>query len=633
VNGYAGKILQVNLTDGTFEVEEPPEQFYRKYIGGACMGAYYLLTKMAGGIDALDPRNILVFALSSVTGVSISGNSRHCVTAKSPLTGTIASSEGGGYWAPELKFAGFDAIVISGKSPQPVYLWIHDTAHELRDASHLWGKTTGDVQDGIRDELGDERIRVAQCGPAGEKLVRYAGIVNELKHFNGRNGLGAVMGSKNLRAIAVRGTGRPEVADPETIKTMARKGATKVKNEKFFRHFRDCGTTLNVEWNGPVGGLPTNNWRAGNFDREDDMTGQKYFDTMMDKPGTCWVCAQSCRRDVKAGIEEPYKIEEKYGGPEYETVGMCGTNLRIADFHEIGKINEIASKYCMDTISLGGTIGFVMECFEKGILTTEHTDGLAVRFGDAAAAIKLAEMIGRREGIGDLLAEGPARAARKRGPEAARISVTVKGKELPAHMPTSKAMLGMAYAVNAFGPDHVSAEHDAVISGKPPAEAIQGFGFYDTVKPEDLSLEKSRLLAYSQRYVSAIDSFAVCQFCFNTWSIYSITDLVTVVNAVTGWEFTLFELMLLGERRVNMMRAFNAREGFGAKDDVLPERLFEDPLEGDGKSAGRTVNRELFYACLKEYYLINGWDPDTGNPTDVKLRELGLGWVSDLIMN
>ncbi len=631
MKGYTGKILHVDLSTGSFIVEEPDERFYRKYIGGACMGAYYLLKEMDGGIDAFDARNVIVFALSSITGVSISGNARHCVTSKSPLTGTIASSEGGGFWSPELKFAGFDAIVIKGKASKPVYLWIHDGEYELKDASRLWGKVTGDAQDKIREELGDRQIKVAQIGPAGEKLVRYAGIVNELKHFNGRNGLGAVMGSKNLRAIAVRGTHKPELEDPETIKKMAKFFADKVKNDEFFSHFRDCGTTLNVEWNTPVGGLPTNNWRAGNFEHENEMSGQYYFDHMMDKPGTCWACVQSCKRDIKAGIEKPYKVEEKYGGPEYETIGMCGSNLMIGDLYEIGKINEIASKYCMDTISLGGTIGMVMECFEKGILTIKDTGGLDVQFGNGDAAIKLAEMIGRREGIGDVLAEGTARAAKKFGPEAERIAVTVKGKEFPAHMPTFKGMLGMAYAVNAFGPDHVSAEHDPTIGSEPLGQTIQGFGFYDTEAPEDINFEKSKLLAYSQRYISAIDSFTVCQFCFNNWSIFSIKDLTTLVNAVTGWQYTLFELMLLGERRLNMMRAFNQREGFSSKDDVLPERIFEDPLQGEGPSAGRTVDREKFYECLKEYYRICGWDPDTGNPTETKLRELGLDWVNKLL--
>jgi len=629
MKGYAGKILHVDLSAGKMTVEQPEEKFYRKYIGGACMGAYYLLEGMDAGVDPFAPENIIVFAVSSITGAAISGNARHCVTSKSPLTGGIASSEGGGFWSPQLKFAGFDAIVIKGKSEKPVYLWIHDGEYELKDASHLWGKITGEVQDTIREELGDKHVQVAQIGPAGENLVRFAGIANELKHFNGRAGLGAVMGSKNLKAVAVRGTGKPEFADPDFIKEKAKYFVEMVKNDEFYSHFKDCGTTLNFEWNIPAGGLPTNNWRDGNFWNEEEMTGQKYFETMMDGPGTCWACAQACKRDIKKGITKPYPVEERYGGPEYETMGMCGTNLMIADMNMIGKINEIASKYGMDTISLGGVLGFVMECFEKGILSPEDTGGIEMKFGDGDAAVKLTELTGRREGFGAEMAEGTARLAKKLGPEAERIAVTVKGKEFPAHMPQMKAVIGLAYAVNAFGPDHVSAEHDGCIASDPVGEALQGFGFYDTVEQSELNFEKSKLLAYSQRFISAIDSFSVCQFTFNNWAVLSISDLVDVANAATGWKYTLYEMMLMGERRLNLMKAFNQREGFTADDDILPERLFEDPLKSDAATNGTTVDRENFYKCREYYYAINGWDPKTGNTTEIKLRELGLDWVVD----
>jgi aldehyde:ferredoxin oxidoreductase len=631
MKGYNGKILHVNLTTKSFTVEEPEEGFYRKYIGGACMGAYYLLKEMPAGVDALSPDNVMVIALSSVTGAPISGNARHCITTKSPLTGTIASSEGGGFWAPEMKFSGFDAIVIKGKADKPVYLWVHDGEYELRDAGHLWGKLTGDVQDKIREELDDKRIKVAQTGPAGENLVRYAGIVNELKHFNGRNGMGAVMGSKNLRAVAVRGTKRPEFHDPDLIKTLAKHFAETVKTDEFYSDFRLKGTTLNIEWEREQGGVPTNNWRSGNFEHEDNLSGNSYYEQMLDEPGTCWACSQSCKRDIKAGITEPHTIEERYGGPEYETIGMCGSNLMLGDLNDIAKVNEIASKYCMDTISMGGTIGFIMECFEKGLLTKEDTGGLEVKFGDGPSAITLAEMIGKREGFGDDAAEGTARLAKKIGPEAERIAIHVKGKEFPAHMPHFKALMALAYATNAFGPCHVSAEHDPSISGDPIQEELQGFGFYETVAPEVLNFEKSKLLAYSQRYISAIDSFTVCQFTFNNWCILDISDLIRVVNATTGWKYTLYEMMLMGERRLNMMRAFNQREGFDSKDDMLPERLFEDPITSNGFTDGTKVDRANFLKCREYYYKINGWDGETGHPTDVKLMELGLGWVLDLL--
>ncbi len=347
---------------------------------------------------------------------------------------------------------------------------------------------------------------------------------------------------------------------------------------------------------------------------------------MMDKPGTCWACVQSCKRDVKSGIAAPWPLDARYGGPEYETLGMCGPNCFVSDLNAIAKANELASKYCMDTISLGGVIGFAMECFEKGILTKDMMGGVEARFGDGAALVRLAEMTGKREGFGSELAEGTARLAKKLGPAAERIAVHVKGKEFPAHMPTAKSVMSLVYAVNPFGPDHVSSEHDPALAM--PGEILKGFGFYDSVpNPGELCFEKSLLLAYSQRFVSALDSLSVCQFCFNTWGMFNFEELIETLNAATGWHYTMFELMLMGERRVNMMRAFNAREGFTSKDDMLPQRLFDDPLLDEGPGKGRRIDKQKFLQCRDEYYRLNGWDPQTGNPTPIKLRELGLEWV------
>lgn len=303
------------------------------------MGAYYLLKLMKPGTDPFSPENVIAFTISPVVGASISGNARHCVTAKSPLTGGIASSEGGGFWGPELKFAGLDGIVIIGRSPNPVYLWIKDGTYELKNATGIWGKTTGEAQDLIRGELGDNRIRVAQTGPAGENLVRFAAITNELKHFNGRAGLGAVMGSKNLRAIAVRGTNKPDFHNPERIAELARAGAESVKEDGFWNIFKTYGTNLNVTWNSDIGGLPIRNWTMGTFEHRDKVSAETYQETMMDKPGTCCACVQSCKRDVKAGISKPWPIEARYGGPEYETLGMCGTNCMVSDYNAIAKAN------------------------------------------------------------------------------------------------------------------------------------------------------------------------------------------------------------------------------------------------------------------------------------------------------
>lgn len=625
MKGNLGKVLHVDLSKGSFGIEHPGEDFYRKYIGGACVGAYYLLKEMPPKTDPLAPESVMVFSTSSVVGAPISGNSRHCVTAKSPQTGGIASSEAGGFWGPELRFAGFDAIVIKGKASKPVYLLIKDGEFELRDASSLWGHTTGEAQDLIRNELGEKKVRVAGIGPSGEKLCRFAAISNELKHFNGRSGLGAVMGSKNLKAVVVRGSAKPQFHDLSFITELAKVGAKRVEERPGSRDWRTYGTDLNVRWNSAIGGLPTKNWTMGNFKEVESVTAEAYYEKMMDKPGTCWACMQSCKRDIK-DIEAPYKIESRYGGPEYESLGMLGPNCMVSDLDAISKANEIASAYGMDTISLGGVIGFVMECFEKGIVTKADLGGLEARFGDGKALVALAMMTARREGFGDRMAEGTARLARSLGPVAERLCVTVKDKEFPAHMPTAKGVMALIYAVNSFGPDHVSTAHDGDIAA--PSEAIKGFGLYDAEPdPGALNFDKVKLTVYSQRYVSAIDTFSVCQFCFHTWSIFDMEDLLNVVDAATGWRYTMFELMLLGERRINMAKIFNVREGFTAEDDMLPPRLFEDPLVGEGIGAGRTISKANFLERREEYYVMNGWDPKTGMPGNVKLRELGLGWL------
>ncbi len=631
MKGYTGKILHVDLGTRNIQSEEPTESFYRKYFGGACLGAYYVMQGTGKGTDPLSPENVIAFTLSPITGAALSGASRHCVTTKSPLTGTIASSEAGGFLGPELKFAGFDGVVIKGKSDTPVYLWIHDGECEIRDASDLWGKITGEAQDAIREELGDKNIRVALIGPGGESGIPFACIANELKHFNGRNGMGAVMGSKNLKAIAARGKEKPNFADPQYVKDLAKIAVDTVKTNDFYSLFKQQGTDLNVEWNTAAGGLPTRNWTRGGFGGQENLTAAKYAEEMMDSSGTCWACAQACKRDIKEGITEPEKIDPRYGGPEYETIGMCGSNLMIDDFATIAAINQIASQYTVDTISLGGVIGFAMECFEKGIIGKDDLDGIELNFGNGQGAISLARKIVRREGFGDVLARGVVSASESLGDEAKRIAVHVKGKDFPAHMPHTKASLALAYACNPFGPDHVSSEHDPAIASDPIGERLQGFGFYEPSDPTELNFEKAKLYSYSQRWASGIDSASTCSFIFNTWSMFGFDELMKLIQAVTGWEYTLYEFMLLGERRINMMKAYNLREGFGVEDDDLPERLFEDPLEHEGPAIGSKIDREDFLEARRAYYAINGWDPETGVPSPYKLKEMGLDWALEYI--
>ncbi|HYE80619.1 MAG TPA: aldehyde ferredoxin oxidoreductase family protein [Clostridia bacterium] len=626
--GFMGKILHVDLTSQKFYIEKPDAGFYRKYVGGSCLGGYYVFKNMETNTNPLDENNVIVFSVSPTTGAAVSGASRHCVTSKSPLTNTIASSEAGGYWGPELKFSGFDAIVITGKAPRPVYLWVHDDEFELKDASHIWGKITGEAQDIIREELGDDRVRVALIGPGGENLVKYACISNELGHFNGRNGMGAVMGSKNLKAIAVRGSKKLNFYDPEGVKEVAQKAVQKVRENPGSAAFKELGTNQNFEWHTPVGGVPTRNWSSGTFENVEKINARALKDSVLKKSGTCWACAQSCKRVVE--VNSPPYVEAKYGGPEYESAAMCGSNLGIDDIVGISKINEMCSKYTLDTISFGGVVGFVMECFEKGIISVNDTCGIPIRFGDAETVIKLVEMTAKRIGVGNLLAEGTAVLAEMLGPEAQKYAVHVKGKEFPAHMPQVKASMALAYACLPGGPDHVSSEHDPIIATEDISYRLRALGFDQPADPVDLNNEKSKLFWTTQCSYSIVDSFSICQFIFGLVTILDYDDLVYFVNYVTGWQTNLYELMLIGERKVQIFHAFNQREGFTPLHDILPEKLYM-PLENVGPSAGFKVSREDFLNARNLYYGFAGWDPITGEVSENKLRKLGLEWIIECL--
>lgn len=625
MKGFTGKILHVNLSSGECNVEVPEEGFYRKYMGGSLIGGYYLFHHTASKIDPLSEDNVIVFSVGPATGASISGASRHCVTSKSPLTNTIASSEAGGFWGPELKFSGFDAIVIYGKAPKPVYLWVHDGEFEIRDAQYLWGKVTKEAQTLIREELNDEKIRVAGIGPGGENLVRYACIANELAHFNGRNGMGAVMGSKNLKAIAVRGHQKPTFHDDDMIKKMAQEAAEKVRNDEGAAAFKELGTNQNFEWNAPVGGVPTRNWSSGTFEEVEKINARAIKNTVLKRSGTCWSCAQSCKRVVE--IKEFPFVDPAYGGPEYETTAMCGSNLGIGNLTTISKINEICNKYTLDTISCGGTIGFAMDCFEHGIITKEDTDGLELNFGNEAAALQLTEMIGKGEGFGKLLGEGTARVAERWGAEAKKLAVHIKGKEFPAHMPQVKASLALAYACLPFGPDHVSSEHDGAIAEAPISYKLRSLGLDEPQDTSDLNEAKSKLVWFTQCGYSAVDTLSLCQFIFGHWTLFDLNQLVEFINAVTGWRTNLYEIMMAGQRRIQLFRAYNQREGLCADEDVLPEKLFQ-PLANIGASAGYYIDKEDFKRAKKYYYALAGWEQETGMVPETKLMEMGLDWIN-----
>lgn len=624
-HGYTGKILQAHLNDLSLEVETPPEEFYRTYYGGSALGLYYLLKNTPPNADPLGPENTLVLSVGVATGTAISGQSRLTATAKSPVTCGVGDSQSGGFFPAELKFAGFDAIVVHGKAEKPVFLWVNNGEAELRPAEHLWGKVTGEVEDIIKEELKDEKIQILQTGIAGENGVLYGALLSMSNRANGRTGMGTVMASKNLKAIAVRGKQRPQVADQEGLKQLARWGVDEYPDSDVYG-LGLLGTAEIINGQNAAGGFPTHNWDSGTFEGWEKLDGKNLKNTVLKERDSCYACVVRCKRvvEITAG---PYKVDPTYGGPEYETLATLGSYCGIDDLEAVSFANQLCNMYGLDTISCGATIAWAMDCYEKGLLTKDDTNGIALRFGDGDAMVKMVEKIARRDGFGDLLAKGSARAAQKIGRGTEDLVVAVKKHEVPAHMPQVKRSLGLIYAVNPFGADHCSHEHDPSYSAYP--ERMAEIGLTNPQDSHDLNEENVRYALLTQYNYSALDTVNVCQFVFGpAWQLYSTAQLAELVRCATGWDVSVEELQKLGERRLNMMRAFNAREGFDRVDDTIP-RKFLQPLKG-GASDGIKLTIDEVEKAKDIYYKLAGWDVITGNPTKEKLVELGLEWLIDI---
>ncbi|RME85552.1 MAG: aldehyde:ferredoxin oxidoreductase [Caldilineae bacterium] len=595
-------------------------------MGGSALGAYYLLKHTPAGADPLGPENTLTLALSVLTGAPISGQSRMTAVAKSPQSGAVGDSQCGGFFPAELKFAGFDAIVLHGRASEPLYLWVHDGEAELRPAGHLWGKTTGEVEDLIFDELGDDKIQVLQAGIAGENGVRFAALMNMANRANGRTGMGAVMASKNLKAVAVRGKQRPPLPDSKQLNQLARWGAKEFPESDVYG-LGVLGTAEVVMPQNRAGGLPTRNWESGYFENAEAISGQRMAETILKERDTCYACTVRCKRVVEVH-DGPHSVDPRYGGPEYETLSTLGSYCGIDDLEAIAYANQLCNMYGLDTISCGATIAWAMDCFEHELITVEDTGGIELRFGNAEAMVTMVEQIAHRQGFGNLLAEGSARAAAQIGRGTEELVVAVKGQELPAHMPQVKRSLALIYAVNPFGADHQSSEHDGAYKAYPERMAM-----LDLTNPQPtkiLNEEKVRYALRTQWLYSALDTFNLCQFVFGpAWQLYGPDHIVQAVRLITGWEVEVDDLLKVGERRLNLLRAFNAREGIGREQDTLPKKLTK-ALRG-GKSDGLFVTFEEVEQAKDIYYEMAGWDVATGTPTRAKLESLDLGWVADLL--
>lgn len=627
---YNGKILHVDLTNLKTWVETPPESFYRKYGGGSAMGMYYILKEMPKGVDPLSPQNLLTLFVGVPTGLSISGQSRMVANARSPLTGAIGDAQCGGFFPAEMKFAGYDGIVLRGRAPKPVYLWIKDGSVEIRDAAHLWGMTTGEAEDALKQELGDPKAEVMQIGPGGEKLVRFAAMINMVNRANGRTGMGAVMGSKNLKAVVVRGAKSITPADPKGLTQMFRDGTKRIPDVGAVQFLHDHGTTGDVAGQHAGGGLPTRNFNEGQFEGYETIAGELMTETILKERDTCYSCTVRCKRVVETEFMGQ-KVLPRFGGQEYETMATLGSYCAVSDMHAVALGNQLCNQYGLDTISCGATIAFAMECFRNGVLTLEDTGGIDLSFGNAESMVTMVEMIGKREGFGNVLAEGSERAAKTIGKGAEDFLITSKGQEAPAHMPQAKRMMGLIYAVNPFGADHESSEHDPFIEEGSSDDLAQGrigeLGFTQLQEPGGISDEKVRYVAKTQQVYSALDTYSLCSFVYGVgWQLYGPEETVAMLRLATGWDMTLDEFLQVGERRINMMRAFNAREGLTREHDTLKKKFFK-PLQGTGPTAGVHYTPEQFEHMKDAYYGYAGWDPETGNPSPEKLAALGLDWV------
>ncbi|HKJ37581.1 MAG TPA: aldehyde ferredoxin oxidoreductase C-terminal domain-containing protein, partial [Anaerolineales bacterium] len=540
-NGYNGKILHLDLTTGSLTVEEPEDAFYRKYLGGSAMGMHYILRDMPQGADPVGPENVLTLMAGVTTGAAISGQSRLNANAKSPISGGIGDSQSGGFFPAELKFAGFDGIVIKGKSPKPVYLAIIDGEFELRDAAHLMGKKSGEVDDIIHAEV-DPKAEILQHGIGAENGVLFSSLVSMSNRHNGRTGMGLVMASKNLKAVVVRGKKKVEVADQKSLVALNRTGPKAIPENEDMDGLAKFGTAVVVLFNNTIGSLPTRNYNEGQFEGCEPISGERMAETVLKERDTCYACVVKCKRvvEIKDG---PYKVDPRYGGAEYETLGTFGSYCGVDDLAAVNLANQVCNEYAVDTIAAGATIAFAMECFENGIITAEQTGGLELKFGDADAMLKALDMMVKGEGeFGKTLGMGSERASKVWGKGSDEFLITVKGAEAPAHMPHAKRSLGLIYAVNPFGADHQSSEHDPYYEegiGDFNLDRLKQIGLGSPQPEYSLTEEKVRFAYESGCFYSKLDSAELCQFVWGpTWTLYDAKDTASMINSVTGWDLT-----------------------------------------------------------------------------------------------
>ena len=612
------KTLRVNLSNNEIHIEEHDEQHMRKYLGGRAFGAYYLLKEIPVGADPLGIENKLVIATGILTHTKLSGGSRYSILAKSPLSGGFGESEAGGWWGPELVKAGFHSIIVEGKAKHPIYLYIKDGSVQILDASAIWGKGNLETYRWLRQK--HLNVRSLTIGPAGENLVRYATIVNEIRHVHGRCGLGAVMGSKNLKAIAVKGTADRILADAEKFEEMREWHNQFLLTSFYGKYFREHGTGAGFDYQNIMGALPTRNFQQDTFEKISEISSSKIEKEHLKGHGTCYGCVMRCKPNCFV-VDDP-DVGTALGGPEYETMAALGSFCGLADSAALIKANALATDLGLDSISLGSTIAFAMECFENGIIDKKRADGLELQFGNADALLSLIQKIAHRQGLGDVLAEGTRIASHKLGKAAEDFAMHVKGQELPMHDPRTKYLQALAYAVNPAGADHNTVSMDDMYSKKGSfLETAAPLGILKAVPEKDFSDEKVRLYKYLSIERSLYNCLLLCIFVGTPTVPLTLSKVAETTRFVTGWDISSWELMKVGERGINMARLFNAKHGFTKEDDVLPERMSREI--SSGPKIGRKVDTHELKIAVALYYQMMGWDSD-GVPTLGTLADLDI---------
>jgi len=607
---YTGKILYVDLTTGRHRTGAFDEAFAKSYIGGTGFGIKTLIDNLKPGVGAFDPENPLIYAVGATTGTLVPCTaSKFGVFAKSPATNLLGEAYSTGQFGADLRAAGYDIVVITGRASKPVYLWIDDGSVQVRNASKLWGLSTWDAEQAIRDELGDQNVRVSGIGRAGENLVRLACLINDHFRAAGRTGLGAVMGSKNLKAVAVRGTHDVNVAEPEELSEFCKDLHERAKGPATAK-YRTLGTPANMLTMNAQGALPTRNYQAASFEGVEKISGERVNERNVTKIQGCSACP--CRCEHIAEVKEG-EFKGALARVEYEPMMAFGSYCGVDDLDAVIKALEYCDVYGVDAIGTGIVVGFAMECFEKGFITLKDTGGLDLKFGNGAAMVEMVKKIALKEDIGALLADGVKIASEKIGQGSEYFAMHIKGLEMTGYDVRGLKTCALGYAVSRRGADH---------------QRHGSYGWDLSGKVDRFSVDASRgkLVMGDEDLYAVIDSMIICKFTRTIWKIYD--DIAKVYSQVSGIPMTADEMRLAGERMNTLARIFNIREGLTRMDDNLPPRAMKDPIPY-GVGAGSVVTQEELDILLDGYYTARGWDLD-GVPTPAKIKELGLGAYADI---